>query len=143
VLGAGGTGRAAVWALLDAGADVRVWNRTPARARELCAELGGRAVSEPEPAALLIQASAAGLADQGELPHFKVLAETADGLRRFEMVVDFVYKHDGGPLLQAARRQRVAVIDGLELLVRQGALSFEQFTGASAPLDVMDRAARA
>ena len=41
VLGAGGSARAAVWALLDAGAaEVRVWNRTAQRARELSAELG-------------------------------------------------------------------------------------------------------
>ena len=44
VLGAGGSARAAVWALLDAGArEVRVWNRTPERAVALCAELGGAA----------------------------------------------------------------------------------------------------
>src|SRR5262249_18473624 len=44
VLGAGGSARAAVWALLDAGAaDVRGWNLATARARNLCAELGGTA----------------------------------------------------------------------------------------------------
>jgi shikimate dehydrogenase len=37
----------------------------------------------------------------------------------------------------------VPVVDGLELLVRQGALSFEQFTGVEAPVDVMRVAARA
>ena len=43
VLGAGGSARAAVWALLDAGArEVRVWNRTEERAVALCAELGGQ-----------------------------------------------------------------------------------------------------
>jgi shikimate 5-dehydrogenase len=36
----------------------------------------------------------------------------------------------------------VPVIDGLELLVRQGALAFELFTGRPAPVDVMDRAVR-
>ncbi len=143
VLGAGGTARAAVWALVEAGADVRVWNRTPARAEELCAELGGRAVAEPEPATVLIQASAAGLNATDTFPGFKVLAENADGLQRFAIVVDFVYRNDGGALLPAARRQGVKVIDGLELLVRQGALSFELFTGRAAPLDVMDRAVRA
>jgi shikimate dehydrogenase len=142
VLGAGGTGRAAVWALLDAGADVRVWNRTPARAVALCADLGGRAVDEPEPADLLIQCSAAGLGDNSDLPDFKLLAPDADGLGGYEIVVDFVYKQDGGSLLQAARRQGATVIDGLELLVRQGALSFELFTGRPAPVDVMDRAVR-
>ena len=48
VLGAGGAARAAVWALLQAGAaDVAVWNRTAERARALAGELGGRAVEEP------------------------------------------------------------------------------------------------
>ena len=51
VLGAGGSARAAVWALLDAGAaEVRVWNRTADRARQLCAELGGVPAAAPGPA---------------------------------------------------------------------------------------------
>ena len=143
ILGAGGTARAALWALVDAGADVRVWNRTPANAEVLCGELGGRVVSEPELATLLIQASAGGLSVQNPLPHFKLLDATPDGIARYDMVIDFVYRQDGGALLQAARQQGVAVIDGLELLVRQGAASFELFTGRAAPLAVMDRAARA
>ena len=40
VLGAGGAGRAAVWALRDAGAEVAVWNRTADRAQRLAEELG-------------------------------------------------------------------------------------------------------
>ena len=40
VLGAGGAGRAAVWALREEGAEVWVWNRTPARAAELAEEMG-------------------------------------------------------------------------------------------------------
>jgi shikimate dehydrogenase len=142
VLGAGGTARAAVWALRDAGVDVRVWNRTAGRARELCAELGGRPVPEPGPADLLVQTTAAGLTEGSELPDFKVLAGNADGLGSFKTVVDFVYKHGGSALGQAAERHGVTVIDGLELLVRQGALSFELFTQTPAPIAVMDRAVR-
>ncbi|MDE3134093.1 MAG: shikimate dehydrogenase, partial [Acidobacteriota bacterium] len=45
VLGAGGSARAAAWALSDAGArEVLIWNRTPARASQLASELGARAV---------------------------------------------------------------------------------------------------
>ena len=43
VLGAGGAGRAAAWALRGAGARVTVWNRTPERAEALAADLGVRA----------------------------------------------------------------------------------------------------
>jgi len=79
VLGAGGSARAAVWALLDAGAaDVRVWNRTPARARELCAELGGTQVELIEPADLLVNCTSIGLR-AGDLP-FKALPLSADDL---------------------------------------------------------------
>ena len=47
VLGAGGSARATVWALLAEGAaEVRVWNRTPERARTLCDELGATPVTE-------------------------------------------------------------------------------------------------
>ena len=52
----------------------------------------------------------------------------------YELVVDFVYRAGGTALIRAARGR---VIDGLELLVRQGALSFTRWTGRQAPLDVM------
>ena len=60
VLGAGGTARAAVWALNHAGAEVRVLNRTAERARALCAELGGTPVSGAEPADLLVNCTSVG-----------------------------------------------------------------------------------
>ncbi|HET9074063.1 MAG TPA: shikimate dehydrogenase [Solirubrobacteraceae bacterium] len=142
VLGAGGTARAAVWALRDAGAQVTVWNRTRSRAEALCAQLGGEVVEEPVAADLLVQTTAAALTGGGELPDFKVLTPHADGLGRFTTVVDFVYQPDGGALLQAAAAAGAGVIDGLELLVRQGALAFELFTGHPAPVAVMETAAR-
>src|SRR5207244_7455182 len=53
ILGAGGSARAAAWALLEAGAaDVSIWNRTPERAEALARELGVRFVRAPEPAEL-------------------------------------------------------------------------------------------
>jgi shikimate dehydrogenase len=141
VLGAGGSARAAVWALLDGGAgDVRVWNRTPERARTLCAELGGRPVGTVEPADLLVHCTASGL-DKRESA-FKQLPIRADAVDNYECVVDFVYSDSETPLARAARDRSIPVIDGLELLVRQGALSFERFTGLPAPVDVMRAAAR-
>ena len=62
VLGAGGSARAAVWALRDAGvADLRVWNRTPERAHALAAQLGARAVTQPAPADVLVNCTSLGL----------------------------------------------------------------------------------
>jgi shikimate dehydrogenase len=141
VLGAGGSARAAVWALLDAGAsEVRVWNRTPERARELCAEIGGRPVDAAGPADLLIHCTSSGLDDRESA--FKQLPIEADEVDNYECVVDFVYSDSDTPLAQAARDRSIPVVDGLELLVAQGALSFERFTGMAAPVALMRGAAR-
>ncbi len=62
VLGAGGSARAVVWALREAGArEVSVWNRTAARAAELASALDVRAVPEPEPADILVNCTSVGL----------------------------------------------------------------------------------
>lgn len=142
VLGAGGTARAAVWALLAAGADVAVWNRTPARAERLCAEIGGRVVDAPPPegADLLVNTTSVGL-QSGEDP-FKALPLTADALRGYPCLVDLVYGSAPTALTIAARAAGAEVVDGLEILVRQGARSFERWTGRAAPLDVLRAAAR-
>ncbi len=139
VLGAGGSARAIVWALLDAGArEVRVWNRTPERAAALTAELGGVAVGDAAPADLLVHCTASGLHPGQDT--FKTLPIYADDLIGYECVVDLVYTDTETPLVQAARARRVRAVGGRELLVRQGALSFQQFTGRPAPVDVMRRA---
>jgi shikimate dehydrogenase len=141
VLGAGAVARASVWTLLDAGArEVCVWNRTPGRAQELCAEIGGRPVRELGPADLLVHCTSSGL--DGIASALKQLPLDAEKLDRYECVVDFVYSDSDTELVRAARERSVDVVDGLELLVGQGALSFEQFTGRPAPVDVMDTAVR-
>ncbi len=143
VLGAGGSARAAVWSLIDAGArEVRVWNRTPERAQALADELGAVAVHAAGAADVLVNCTSVGL-DPGD-GGFGALPLGPSDLAGYRVVVDFVYRADpaGTPLLTAARAAGVPAIDGLELLVRQGALSFEQFTGMPAPVEVMRRAAR-
>ena len=141
VLGAGGSARAAVWTLLDAGAaEVRIWNRTPERARELAEQLGGTAVTTAEPADLLVNCTAAGLQDPGTT--FKELPLETDDLREFTSVIDLVYRPGGTALLQAAHQQGCVTVDGLEILVRQGALSYEAWTGSAPDLAAMREGAR-
>lgn len=141
VLGAGGSARAAVHALVGAGAEVEVWNRTPARAEALTAELGGRAVARPTPSDVLVNCTAAGLDDR--TTSFKELPLGADDLEGFATVVDLVYSGSGDTaLISAARERGKVVVDGLEVLVRQGALSLEGWTGCAAPLAAMREAAR-
>lgn len=138
ILGAGGSARAALWALLDAGAaEVRVWNRNRDRAQALCAELGGQPVEEIAAADLLVNCTTVGLDATDTL---SLLPFPAAGIRAFSAVADYVYSEGGTPLTLAARAAGVLYVDGLELLVGQGALAFELFTGLPAPLAAMRQA---
>jgi shikimate dehydrogenase len=147
ILGAGGSARAAAWALREAGAsEVSIWNRAPERARALAQDLGVRAVAEPEPADLLVNCTSVGLHTQGvqrsatDSEALNQLRLTFDQVGKYSYVVDFVYRSGSTPLLAAAKAHGARTVDGLELLVAQGALSFELWTGRKAPVDVMRRA---
>jgi shikimate dehydrogenase len=133
VFGAGGAARAVVWALLEAGAsEVSIWNRTPERAEELAGAFGARAAPRPVSADIVVNATSVGL-HEGALP--------LDDLDRPEVAVDLVYGVETA-FASWARSQDSRFVDGLEVLVRQGALSFERWTGMKPPLDVMRQAAR-
>jgi len=145
VLGAGGSARAAVWALLDAGAEpVWVWNRTPERARELAGDLGAEAATAPRRADLLINCTSVGLSversatEDGALNQLRL---TGDQIGEYSHVADLVYRSGSTPLLAAAHNRGVATTDGLEILIAQGALSLEGWTMLPAPLEVMRAAA--
>jgi shikimate dehydrogenase len=136
VLGAGGTGRAAVWALREAGADVAVWNRTGERAAELAAEFGVRHAAAPEPARVLVNVTSLGMHGE-DLP-----AQVGLDALEPELVADVVYGAGPTALSRWAAERGARVVEGLEMLVRQGARSFERWTGRPAPLDVMRAALR-
>ena len=120
VLGGGGAGHAVAAALSDAGAGVRVATRRdpdwPPRQTD---------------ATILVNATP--LVDE-------VLVEPQPG----QTVVDLAYRPDGSEtaLVAAARRAGCTVVDGLEVLVRQGAASFRTWTGVEAPLELMRASAR-
>jgi shikimate dehydrogenase len=141
VLGAGGAARAVVWALLREGAEVEVWNRTGLRSRHLCEELGGEPVSEPQQGGygLIVNSTAVGLG--GEDP-FAGLPLDPGGFTPEQTVVDMVYGGERTALLRAAEAAGASIVEGIEILVQQGALSLEIWTGRPAPLDTMRAAAR-
>lgn len=138
VLGAGGSARAAVWALLGAGAaEVSVWNRAPERAAALATELGAHAVAAPVAADLLVNCTSVGLRrPPSDADALNQLALTADQVGSYACVVDLVYSDAPTPLLAAAA-PGARTIDGLEVLVAQGALSFELWAGRPAPIEAM------
>lgn len=142
VLGAGGSARACAWALRRAGCSrVAVWNRTAARATELADDLGVGAVEEAFAADVLVNCTSVGLHDPAGT--FDLLPVSATGLADHATVVDLVYRPGGTPLLHAAASAGCTTVDGLSVLVAQGARSLERWTGREAPRDVMDAAARA
>lgn len=141
VLGAGGAAQAVAVALADAGAaSVTVATRREGAAAALVARLRkvfpGLPVRESawpaDSAAASVVVNATPLKD--ELP-----VEPRAG----QQIVDLAYRPDRVPtaLVTAARAAGCeTVVDGLEVLVRQGAASFERWTGVAAPVDVMRRA---
>ena len=129
VLGAGGSARAVVWALQRAGTEVSVLARTKSRAEVL----GVRLVDRIELADCLINCTPVGL------DHPEAIPAEPEG---FDTVVDLVYTSRGTALIRRAKVLGAHTIDGLEILVRQGALSFEHWTGEKAPLDAMRLGAR-
>ncbi|MGC1166526.1 MAG: shikimate dehydrogenase [Solirubrobacterales bacterium] len=159
VLGAGGAARAAVWALGAAGASVEIWNRTPARAetvridvteraQELAVQIEVTTIQNdvPEDAGvldqsgydLIVNTTAVGL--HGEDP-FEHLPLRRDGFGPGQAVVDMVYGERASTLLEAAEAAGATTVDGIEVLVQQGALSLQLWTGREAPVDVMRAAA--
>ncbi len=146
VLGAGGSARAAVWALATHGAAVTVWNRTPERARALAAELGASAAgpgSGPLGGGfdLIVNCTTVGMGEGG--PAIEALPLDLGQLGPRHAVVDLAYGSEETELVRAAREAGAAVVDGLEVLVRQGAASLRIWTGLEPPLEVMRAAARA
>jgi shikimate dehydrogenase len=141
VLGAGGAARAAVWALVREEAQVDVWNRTGLRAEHLCEELGGMPATAPRQVdyELIVNTSAAGMG--GEDP-FAELPLDAAGFVAGQTVADLVYGEKPSRLLAAAEGAGATVVDGVEVLVRQGALSLRIWTGREAPVEAMRTAAR-
>jgi shikimate dehydrogenase len=157
VLGAGGAARAAIWALARGPLEVNsepdperdrealevdVWNRTGARAEAIAAAIGGLPVEAPLQRAygLIVNTTAAGL--RGEDP-FEHLPLEPDRFTAEQVMVDMVYGSGPSRLLEAAERCGATVIDGLEILVQQGALSLQIWTGQQPDRDVMRAAARA
>jgi shikimate dehydrogenase len=151
VMGAGGSARAVVWALVAGGAAVRIWNRTAEKAERLAGELGGEPVpageGDPKVRAadfdLVVNATTVGM---GSAEHasadLKGLPVDADSLDERHQLVDLAYGPVSTELSRAAKARGATVVDGLEVLVRQGAASLRIWTGMDPPVETMRGAAR-
>ncbi|ACS34097.1 shikimate dehydrogenase [Thermococcus gammatolerans] len=140
IIGAGGAGRAIAYALSKV-SEVVVLNRTPekARALERFGVTGDRLTPENlrrylANADVLINATPVGMnSDESPVP--------AELLREGLVVMDIVYKPLKTRLLREAERRGCVTVDGLWMLVHQGAESFRLWTGKSVDPELMRRAA--
>lgn len=135
VIGAGGAARAILFALSRIGVgEVTILNRNVLKAAALLSAFGlkGRALplGSPIPAgALLVNTSALGMAGQ---PPLDIDLSPLPG---DAVVYDIVYAPLETALLKAARARELETVDGLDMLIGQGALAFELLFGAEPPRD--------
>ncbi|MFQ5732683.1 MAG: shikimate dehydrogenase [Planctomycetaceae bacterium] len=142
LLGAGGVARAVAHGLLRADCDVTIANRHHARAKQLAAELGCKAVKwenrASELADALVNCTPVGMypdrIDETPFP----MNWIRDGM----LVFDTVYNPENTLLLKEARERDCLTVSGLEMFVRQAAAQFEFFTGKPAPVEFMREALR-
>ena len=143
MLGAGGAARAVLVALLDAGVpEIRIANRTRARADALAEEFGDRAVPLPWPvgpqaldgAQLLVNTTSLGMSGQPPLD------VRLDALAPGAVVMDIVYTPLETALLAKARSRGLVAVDGLDMLLHQARPGFEKWFGVAPQVDQALRA---
>ena len=144
VIGAGGAARAVIASLLEAGApEIRVSNRTRARADTLRAEFGARIViydwvqagNMLEDALTVVNTSALGMVGKPEL------RVPLDALSARATVADLVYTPLRTHFLAEAEAAGCTIVDGLGMLIHQAAPGFERWFGQRPEVDEATRAA--
>ena len=147
VLGAGGAARAVVHGLAAAGArQVLIFNRHERRARDLCRDMAKfhtavRFESYPlsavekigEDTSLIVNTTSLGMWPDTETSPWPTWLPVPAHLT----VYDLVYRPRETLFLTQARASGAEIVDGLGMLVHQGARAFELWTGCTAPIDVM------
>jgi len=138
VLGAGGAARAAVFGLVDQGAEVFIINRTHEHAVALARAAKAKTLKHEQLAKqhfdVLINSTPCGMAgNKQELP-------LKENELNVGLVFDMVYNPLETPLLKLAASRRIPIIGGIEMFIQQGARQFEIWTGKPAPEADMRRA---
>ncbi len=140
LLGGGGAARASLLGLIDEGADeIVIFNRTPERARSMSRRIGGERTRvipvleeiEGEDFDLVINATRLGLEKNDASP------VDLERLGCVGAAMDLVYGRHVTPFVRAAEAMDIRATDGAEMLVRQGAASFERWWGIPAPVEAM------
>ena len=148
LLGAGGAARGIAFALAEAESGaLTVWNRTAPRAEKLARDVeaasGFPVSTDADLNALarydcIVNCTSVGM--EGTGTELEAACDLSSA-RRGAIAVDIVYKPAETPFLRDAFNHGMRTLPGLPMLVHQGALAFEHWTGVSAPVDIMSKAA--
>ncbi|MBX7235118.1 MAG: shikimate dehydrogenase [Caldilineales bacterium] len=142
VMGAGGSARAIAYALASESIPVYVVARRPEQAQSLVEDLRplypGLALSPASPssppeARLIVNCTPAGMTPHEDASPWPDVLPFRPG----QIVYDLVYNPPLTRLMQQARNQGLVAANGLGMLLHQGALAWEQWTGRPAPLEAM------
>jgi len=150
ILGGGGAAKGISFILAEAGANLVILNRTLSRAQELTSQimrfyrqnLKAMTLNEEnlskalDGADVLVNTTSVGM-----VPEVNRTPVPAGLLKSDMTVFDIVYNPLETRLLREAKAVGARTIDGLDMLVWQGALAFEKFTGYKAPFEIMKQAA--
>jgi 3-dehydroquinate dehydratase/shikimate dehydrogenase len=138
IYGAGGSARAAAFALAQAGADVFICARRPEAARKLAEAVGGEPILHSDLRGLeldaLLNASPVGM-----FPHEKV-SPLAKGELNCSLVMDLIYRPIRTKLLRLAASRKIACVSGVEMFLAQGFAQWERWMGSKAPESIMRNA---
>jgi shikimate dehydrogenase len=147
IVGAGGAARAVAFLLAQNGAHITIANRTASRARALAEAVS--AVGEAKGTGLdalpeLISRSntVINTTSVGMYPNNNQTLVTSDMIYPGQVIFDLVYNPIKTRLLEEAEKAGAITIDGVKMLVLQGAQSFKIWTGVNPPVDVMERSVK-
>lgn len=138
IFGAGGSARAAAFALARAGAQVSICARRETAARQLARAVGGEVISRrslpTESFDAILNATPVGMH-----PH-EGISPLSNRELQCRIVMDLVYRPERTKLLEIAAKKGIATVSGLNMFLAQGFAQWEIWTGKRAPEAAMRRA---
>ncbi len=138
ILGSGGTARAIAYGLSKEGCEISIYSRNKNTASTIALQYGCKTYAwdgrqEATAADIIINTTPVGREDS-------TTPLSGEGINEKHVIFDVNYKKGMTQLLNLAKSKNAVIVDGLEMLLQQGMLQFELYTGLKAPENAMREA---